>query len=60
MIKTVLVPGVPWPKYEPPPKKPKQVKKKKPTKTNLKFDAWAQKHNINFDFLKDNNVIRKT
>jgi hypothetical protein len=56
MIKTVLVPGAPWPKYEPPverkeisPKSPKNPKSPKPKvtkpkskirRTNDNFDAW--------------------
>ena len=57
MIKTVLVPGAPWP-----PKDAKVIAKRKvPTETDLNFESWVQKQkqNINFDFLKGNNVIRK-
>jgi hypothetical protein len=54
MIKTVLVPGAPWPKHEPEPEKPKFKHKSKPIRkieakprskikrTNDNFDAWLE------------------
>ena len=57
MIKTVLVPGAPWPK-----KDTKIIKRKKPAETDLNFEAWVQKQreNIFLDFTKGKNVIRKS
>ena len=39
IIKTVLVPGAPWPKYE----KPKPKKPSSPKKTDELFDLWSAK-----------------
>ena len=51
MIKTVLVPGVPWP-----PKDAKVVaRRKEPVETDLNFESWVQRQKQihNFDFLKE-------
>jgi hypothetical protein len=42
-MKTVLAPGVPWPKYESPPEQLKKKKRKsraKPSKVDKNFERW--------------------
>lgn len=57
MIKTVLVPGAPWPKKD---AKVFERRQQRP-ETDLNFEAWVQRQKqvVNYDFLKGNNVIRK-
>ena len=46
IMKTVLVPDAPWPKWEPVPPKRSHHKKKKrstPQETDLKFEQWLSR-----------------
>lgn len=51
IIKTVLAPGAPWPKYEAPEEKTKQKRPPRPSiegsrrkNTDAQFELWAAKH----------------
>jgi len=56
MIKTVLVPGAPWP-----PKSARVYERKRQRhETDINFEAWVKRQKINnIDFYKEKNVIRK-
>ena len=43
MMKTVLVPNAPWPKWEPVPPKRSHKKRVKPSEVDAKFNEWLQK-----------------
>jgi hypothetical protein len=47
MMKTVLAPNAPWPKWEQVPPKRSHHKKKrsKPEETDLKFEQWLKEQN---------------
>jgi hypothetical protein len=43
MIKTVLAPNAPWPKWvEPPVKASKRTKRAKPSEVDAKFEQWLK------------------
>ena len=44
MIKTVLAPNAPWPKWEPvPPKRSHHKKRPKPSEVDANFELWIKK-----------------
>lgn len=44
IMKTVLVPNAPWPKWEPvPPKRSHHKKRPKPSEVDAKFAEWLEK-----------------
>ena len=56
MMKTVLVPNAPWPKWVEPAKRAKRTKRARPSEVDAKFEQWLSR---NADKENTDGIVRR-